>query len=271
MQGISRKPPCFMISTVKKRSGWSKSNGSLYSDGFHRWTFARAHGVGLNHFRFAAHPSNSARALVSELLALKSLQTRFNRLRSPIRWWQPEVTRVAGSRGWCFKLPDTALSMVTSACCIRSDRESRRRIERLRMIAADDRHHSDHENRLDEHLTRHQARHAELRVVDRELRARREKRALLKFRLHVRKTARKTRQGDKQAVVGKEAVHAEPDLRGAARMPSNGRAARADETLPDVVPRRPEAPCPPRSDALRWRLGRSVLDAASPSLLRLVG
>ena len=39
-------------------------------------------------------------------------------------------TRCAGSRGWCFKLPEAVLSMVTIVCCMRSERESLRRMER---------------------------------------------------------------------------------------------------------------------------------------------
>ena len=41
-----------------------------------------------------------------------------------------ESARWAGSRGWCFKLPEAVLSMVTIVCCMRSEREGRRRMER---------------------------------------------------------------------------------------------------------------------------------------------
>ena len=78
-----------------------------------------------------------------------------------------------------------------------------------RMVAADDCNHLDHKNRFDAQLARYQTSHAELRVVDRELRVCREKRVLPEPQPNMREAARETRQGIKQALGGENAVHRE--------------------------------------------------------------
>src|ERR1017187_1460392 len=90
------------------------------------------------------------------------------------------------------------------------------------MIAPHDCNHSYHEDGLEKHFAGHQTGHAELSVMERELQVRREKRALPKRRPHMGKSARETSQSSKEAVVGKDAVHGEPDLRGAARRHQTG-------------------------------------------------